>query len=156
MLALLDQANPITADDDEAKIAKAAAAKLRAVAEANQAIEIIIKDSVQPNGAKIVVPLPAVAVATIFRVLTAMGQRVPISVIPHEAELTTQQAADYLNVSRPYVCGLIDTGKLEARKVNRHRRVRFADLLAFEARSRQERRASIEKLAAEARELDLD
>jgi excisionase family DNA binding protein len=155
MLALLDQTEPITADETEAKIAKAAAERLRSVAESQQDIEVVVQEGVN-NGAKITVPLPARAVGVIYQVLVAMGQGIPISVIPHQADLTTQQAADYLNVSRPYLCGLIDTGKIDARKVGRHRRVRFAELLAFEERSRAERRKAIDAMAAEARELDLD
>jgi excisionase family DNA binding protein len=155
MLALLDQTEPISANDTEAKIAKAAAEKLRAVAETKQDIEIIVQEGLK-NGTKITVPLPARAVDVIYQVLVAMGQGIPISVIPHEATLTTQQAADYLNVSRPFLCTLIDTGKIDARKVGRHRRVRFAELLAYEERSKVERRKAIDAVAAQARELDLD
>jgi excisionase family DNA binding protein len=152
MLALLDQAaEPLVADEAESVIARTAAEKLKAVAEAKQDIRIVVKDN--PN---VVVPLPARAVEIILRVLEAMGQRTPISVIPHEAELTTQQAADYLNVSRPYLISLLDRGDIDHRMVGRHRRIRFAALLDYERRSRQARKAAIEEMAAEARRLNLD
>ena len=152
MLALLDQTTePIQADEEEARIARVAAERLRGVALAKQDIQIVVKDS--PN---IVVPLPAKAVEIILRVLVSMADQKPVSVIPHEAELTTQQAADYLNVSRPFLIGLLDQGKIPHRLVGRHRRVRFADLHAFDMQSRNERSAALEAIAAEARRLDLD
>jgi excisionase family DNA binding protein len=152
MLALLDQTNePFVADEAEAVIARTAAEKLKAVAEAKQDIRVVVQDS--PS---VVVPLPARAVELIFRLLEAMGERVPISVIPHEAELTTQQAADYLNVSRPYLIALLDKGEIDHRMVGRHRRVRFAALLDYERKSRLRRKAAIEEMAAEARRLNLD
>jgi hypothetical protein len=98
MLALLDQGgSPFVADEAEATIARNAAEKLAAVAKTKQDIKIIVQDDL-----RIVVPLPARAVELIMTVLTQMANRAPFSIIPHHAELTTQQAADFLNVSRPY------------------------------------------------------
>ena len=152
MLALLDQkTEPFVADDTEAKIAKAAAAKLKAVAEAEHDVTVVVQD-----GQKIMVPLPARAVALIFKILVAMGDQKAFSIIPHEAEFTTQQAADYLNVSRPFLIGLLDRGEINHKMVGRHRRVRFADLLSFEQKSGEARRAAINEMAAEARRLELD
>jgi len=110
MLALLYQAEPIVADEAEAAIAKTAAASLAPAARAGQGVQLVLRE--QPN---VVVPLPARAVEAVFTVLGAMAERRPISVIPHEAELTTQQAADYLNVSRPFLIGLIDRGEIPHR-----------------------------------------
>lgn len=150
MLALLDQTEPVVADETEATIARAAALKLKAVAAAGEDIRVVI------DGAKIVVPLPARAVELIFRILESMAERVPVSVIPHEAELTTQQAADYLNVSRPYLIGLLEKGEIIHRKVGAHRRIRYGDLLQYEARSKMERRAAIEAMVEESRRLGLE
>lgn len=108
------------------------------------------------NDTRIVVPLPARAVALIVQLLESMSERIPVSLIPHEAELTTQQAADYLNVSRPFLTGLIDKNLIAHRMVGSHRRIRFGDLLAYEQRSMKEREAALIKLASEARRLGLD
>lgn len=108
------------------------------------------------NDMRIVVPLPARAVALIAQLLESMAEQVPVSIIPHEAELTTQQAADYLNVSRPFLVGLIDRGQIAHRMVGSHRRIRFGDLLAFELRSRKEREEALADLASEAKKLGLD
>lgn len=151
MLALLDQAEPIIADDAEAAIARAAAASLAPVARAGQDVQLVLRE--QPS---VVVPLPARAVEVVLTVLRAMAERRPISVIPHEAELTTQQAADYLNVSRPFLIGLIDRDEIPHRMVGRHRRLRFADLLAYERTSAEKRKQALAEMAAEARRLGLD
>ena len=130
MLTLLDQAHgPLIADEAEAVIARKAADRLRAVVQANESVEITV-DGKQDT--KIIVPLPARAVSLIQEVLEAMAKRTPVSLIPHDAELTTQQAADYLNVSRPYLVKRLEEGKLPFRKVGSHRRIRFSDLIAYE------------------------
>jgi excisionase family DNA binding protein len=62
-------------------------------------------------------------------------------------ELTTQEVADYLNVSRPYVVKLIESGKLPARLVGTRRRVSFTDLINFDEEDRKTRRAALDELA---------
>jgi excisionase family DNA binding protein len=151
VLALLDQTEPFVADEAEAVIANEAVSRLRDVAAAGQDVQLIVRE--QPN---IVVPLPARAVQMILHVLKTMAERKPFSIIPHDAELTTQQAADFLNVSRPFLVNLVDQGKIQHRMVGRHRRIRFADLHEFERTSADERRTALASMAAEARTLDLE
>jgi excisionase family DNA binding protein len=152
MLALLDQTKePFVASEAEADISRAAAEKLRKVAEANQDVSIVVREV--PN---LVVPLPARAVQLILKLLETMSERIPVSIIPHEAELTTQQAADYLNVSRPFLTGLIDKGAIKHRMVGRRRKIKFADLLEFERASREQRRQAIQQMSEEARKLNLE
>ncbi|SCM76754.1 DNA-binding protein [uncultured Pleomorphomonas sp.] len=154
MLALMDQTHePFVADEAEAVIARKAADRLKAVAEAKEAINVTVEGTAEH---KIVVPLPARAVALIYEVLEAMANRTPVSLIPHEAELTTQQAADYLNVSRPHLIHQLEGGKLPYRKVGTHRRIRFADLIAYEKECRKEQQKALEELNAEAIRLGLE
>jgi excisionase family DNA binding protein len=155
MLALLDQGQgPFVANEAEATIAKAAAEKLRTVAKSGHNIKIGVQG--ETGGANVIVPLPARAVELIFRILETMGEGVPISVIPHQAELTTQQAADYLNVSRPFLVQQIDANKLPYRKVGSHRRIRFSDLVKFENDSKVEQSAAMKRINEQARKLGLD
>lgn len=151
MLALPDRGEPFMADEAEAAIAHTAAANLASAASAGQGVQLVVRED--PN---VIVPLPARAVKLIHDLLEAMSQRLPFSIIPHEAQLSTQQAADYLNVSRPYLVRLIDGGEIAHRMVGRHRRVRFADLLAFEAQSVEVRQKALVEIAEEARRLAFD
>lgn len=72
-----------------------------------------------------------------------------------QVALTTQQAADLLNVSRPFLVKLIDTEKLPSYRVGRHRRVYKSDLLAYKEQSLKERKKILQKLVDEAQDLDL-
>jgi len=150
MLAPHDQRHePLTATDEEALAAREALAKLKSVAA--EGTEIGLRVARKPD----VVPLPARAVALIVDVLTAMADRKPVSVVPHEAELTTKQAADFLNVSRPYLVGLLDKGEIKHRVVGTHRRVLVADLMAYKQKSDEARRAAIARMVAESQKLGL-
>lgn len=150
MLALLDQTNgPIIADESEAIIARTAADRLKAVANAGQPVKVTVDGSV-------IVPLPARAVALIQEILEAMANRTPVSLIPYDADLTTQQAADYLNVSRPYLIKQIDAGQLPVRMVGTHRRIRFADLVSFDQASRERQSRALADLHGEEVRLGLD
>ena len=150
-LALLDLTEPFVADEAEAAVAHTAAASLAPAASAGEPIQLVVRE--HPN---IAVPLPARAVKLIHDVLEAMARRRPFSIIPYEAELSTRQAADYLNVSRPFLVGLLDRGEIPHRMVGRHRRVRFSDLLDFETRSAAARKQAIADMAEEARRLGLE
>ena len=91
--------------------------------------------------------VPRRAVELLARILTYMAAGDGVSVVPSHAELTTQQAADLLNVSRPFLIGLLDDGKIEYRKVGKHRRVRAASLVGYLAHDDQQRRDAADELS---------
>lgn len=95
------------------------------------------------------------AVVLLAQVLDALSQGQGVVIIPKEVELTTQQAADMLNVSRPYLIGLLESGKIPYRKVGRHRRITFEALTAYRRRDDLERRAAADDLADLSQELGL-
>jgi excisionase family DNA binding protein len=93
--------------------------------------------------------LPKSATRLIAHLLTEMAQGNAVTIIPIHANLTTQEAADHLSVSRPYLIGLLEAGKMPFQMVGTHRRVRFDDLIAFKAASEKRRREMMEELAAQ-------
>jgi excisionase family DNA binding protein len=101
------------------------------------------------------ISIPPGALRLLVDMLTQLGQGRAVTVLPQNAELTTQEVADYLNVSRPYVVTLIEQNKLPARKVGTRRRVAFEDLLRYDEQQRATRRAALDELARIDQELGL-
>jgi excisionase family DNA binding protein len=90
------------------------------------------------------VELPTSALRLLVDILSELAEGNAVKVVPIHAELTTQEAADMLNVSRPHLVKLLEGGALPFHKAGKHRRIRFADLMAFKA---QRDRASAEAMA---------
>ena len=99
--------------------------------------------------------VPRGAVELLARILAHMATGEGVSVVPSHAELTTQQAAELLNVSRPFLIGLLEDGKIDYRKVGKHRRVRAASLLAYLADDDQQRREAANELTRLSQEMGL-
>jgi len=89
------------------------------------------------------------------RVLEALARGEAVRVVPLEGELTTQQAAEILGVSRPYLVRLLERGAIPFRKVGAHRRVKVRDLLAYMEAARKRGEERMEGLIRESQELGL-
>jgi excisionase family DNA binding protein len=106
---------------------------------------------VAPSGKKI--SMPESATLILQQGAKALSQGDAVSILPISRDLTTQQAADLLNVSRQYLVELLDTGKIPHTKTGRHRRVNMADLLAYKKRRDKRRRAALLEISRLSQEM---
>jgi excisionase family DNA binding protein len=101
------------------------------------------------------VRVPAFAARLMLDGLEALADGHAVVVVSVPVELTTQQAADILNVSRPFVIKLLDGGKVPFRRVGNRRKVLLDDLLHYKASDDLRRRAVLDELSREAQEIEL-
>ena len=99
--------------------------------------------------------LPRQALILLRDLLADMAQGNAVTVVPMHAEMTTQQAADILNVSRPYLVKLLENGELGFTKVGTHRRIRFEDLMAYNKNRREQSDRTMDELVKQAQEDNL-
>lgn len=118
-----------------------------------RAIPDVIKIRIQESGEYIT--LPKKALELLFHILSNMAEGKTVSLIPSESEVSTQQAADMLNVSRPHIVKLLEEGTIPFKKVGSHRRILLEDLLKYEAELKERRSKNLEFLAKQAQELNL-
>jgi excisionase family DNA binding protein len=144
--SVVDPVVPDRADIDQAREAIEALARFEL-----RPAEIAIEDA----GHRMHAVLPVAAVGLLQDLLREMAQGHAISLVPTHAELTTQQAADALNVSRPFLVKLLESGALPHRKVGTHRRIRFDDLMRYKHAIDAQRRETLKKLTEDSEELGL-
>lgn len=111
--------------------------------------------SLQSKSRTVSISIPEKALDLLAVILSNMAQGKVISLIPSDSELSTQQAADMLNVSRPHLVKLLEEGLIPFKKVGSHRRVVLEDLLHYEAHQKAIRQEKLQFLAAQAQALNL-
>ena len=108
-----------------------------------------------PQGGHFSVTIPAKALQLLAFILANMAQGKAISLIPSDSEISTQQAADLLHVSRPHVVKLLEAGTIPFKKVGSHRRILVEDLLRYETQQKKLQRENLAFLVNQAQELSL-
>lgn len=103
-----------------------------------------------------VLKLPPRALRFFADVLRQMAKQEPLLLVPQKHELTTQEAANFLNVSRPFVIKEIEANRLKCRKVNRHRRIEFEELRRYQAAQQQQSEQALQDLTQLSEELGLE
>lgn len=101
------------------------------------------------------VPFPKAAYRLFMGALDNIAKGQPVAVVSLDEEVSTQEAAELLNVSRPYVAKLFDEGAIPSRKVGTHRRALTSDVLAYKQREKEARLKVLDELAAEGQRLNL-
>ena len=135
----------------EAALARSSGQSLARLIRKNRPLTLKVTDADQEQP----IELPPGAVLLLMDILEAMAAGRGITLIPENAELTTVQAADVLNVSRPFLIKLLEEKALPCRKVWAHRRIRMEDVMAYKARIDADREAVLDQLVAEAQEQDM-
>lgn len=142
---------PALPSDAEATLARESSRVLASRLQPAKPLRLRIVD----DPAKGTVSIPAPAVRMLIHVLEEMARGNAVKLIPVHAELTTQEAADLLQISRPSLIRLLDEGKIGFRRVGTHRRVRLEALMAYKRRADADRRAALAELAAYDEQLGL-
>lgn len=154
MFAHAHATETITPNPHETEIARASQIALAAFSRDNEQEEIQIHLHTQDNQ-DIQVVLPRAAMLLLLNGLQEMAKGNAVSLVPIQAELTTQQGADLLCVSRPYFIKLLDEGKIPFRKVGTYRRVKAADVLAYIKEYQQAATEAMREMVAESQALGL-
>jgi excisionase family DNA binding protein len=140
--------------DVDTQVAARAARRIRDYLASNPDEQTIAVDAELGMDETLVVPRAAVVMFAQVLGILAQGQGVHI--MPDRTMLTTQQAADSLNVSRPFLIGLLERGDIPYTKVGTHRRIAFSDLLEYKRRDDQARRGAAADLTALSEDLGED
>lgn len=99
--------------------------------------------------------LPRQALALLRDLLVEMAQGNAVTIVPTHAELTTQEAANLLNVSRPHLVKLLEGGDIPFSKAGTHRRIRYQDLMTYREQRMHESKNTLDELTEQAQELDM-
>jgi excisionase family DNA binding protein len=148
MATLVREQPPLTEKD--IKLALASKPYLANIIQSSQSLQVVVKSEQEKS-----IELPTLAIALLADILGAMAAGKRVYLIPENTELSTVEAADILNVSRPYLIKLLDTGKIPHRKVGRHRRILMEDLMAYKKERDAESAKLMDELVAEAQEYNM-
>ena len=143
MVAVAER-EPILVSDDEEAAVRELDARLAA-----------LPNAILVGADGVGIRLPGAVYGLLRQLVHELARGKAVTIVPVHVELTTQQAADLLNVSRPFLVKLLEAGEIPFHRVGAHRRVRFQDVIAYRRRRGQERRHALAELLREAQEAGL-
>jgi excisionase family DNA binding protein len=138
---------PVTATEQEILLIKELEQFLRTQAPRSAKL-------VAPGGQELEIPEPIYQV--LRRIVPLLAQGASIQLMPINKELTTQEAADLLNVSRPHLIKMLKVGRIPYHMRGSHRRILFQDLLEYQRRRDAEREEALKKITGLAEEFGYD
>jgi excisionase family DNA binding protein len=148
-----DPAEPIAPSEHDARLARESIRRLAPqLAKSHGASEL---RAISPDGDSETITVPAAAFRLLVTILAEMANGSAVRLIPHHAELTSQEAADPLHVSRPHLVRLLDEGRIPFRRVGTPRRVLFRDVMTYKAEHRRLRSSALDELSRLDQELGL-
>ena len=150
MTALLERA--IAPTENDKRLASESSRLLEPLMALPHEVRMQLLDEAAPPH---IFSLPASALRLLNEILKEMAKGNAVTLIPVHAMLTTQEAADILNVSRPFLVGLLEAGRIPYQRLGSHRRILFQDLMAFKAKADCDREEALRLLTEEAQELDM-
>lgn len=139
---------PVAPSEHDVRLARESSRRLSPYTKQDLSVRITDGDGAD-------IELPAAAVQLLVHLLAQMAEGNAITLMPIHAELTTQQAADLLGVSRPFLVKELDDRKIPYRKVGTHRRVLFKDLMEYKEKMDAKRNEILDELTKQAQELDM-
>ncbi|WP_087721080.1 helix-turn-helix domain-containing protein [Salinicola sp. LHM] len=138
---------------EEAAVAKLSSRELAAYVETKAATQQVTLT--HRDGTSHQVELPVSALRLLVDILTELGEGNTVSLIPVHAELTTQEGADLLNMSRPTFIKLLNDGDIPFHRAGNRRKVKYTDVMQYKQRVDQERLAALDELSALDQSLNL-
>lgn len=142
---------------EEVELAKAAQRCIVSALDNSNAVNIaVVEDGVEKLDHSPLLRLPPKVLRLIADLLGSLAEGKAVSVVPKDLDVTTQEAAMFLNVSRPYLIRLLEEGKIRFHKVGSHRRIRFDDLVRYKEERTRKSNDALQALADQAQEIGLD
>lgn len=152
-LSINQKVKQLALTSEDANIAKVSSQILASYSQKNLSCGVFKLISDDTEGETVTIPVAALNLLT--EILTQMAAGNAVSVVSMKQELTTQEAADILQVSRPYLVELLESGEIPYRKVGSRRRVLTADVINYKNRIDAARMETLAELSAQAQELNM-
>jgi excisionase family DNA binding protein len=142
---------PVRPDEQDVRLARRSSLRLKRLKNRRR----VFKLTVAAGETEEELTIPAIAFDMLEMILSELAQGHAVALSPVDREVTTQQAAGLLNVSRPHLIKLLETGRIPFRKIGSHRRIRVADVLEYKARMDAEAERAFAELVEQAQELGM-